>query len=111
MTKDDRKALTTVQERILGCIADSQERLGYAPTIREIGDAVGLSSSSSVSHQLAQLEKHGYLRRNSNQARTIELLVDVATSDSPTEAVAQRRDAAFIPAPASRSPHRASSFP
>ena len=78
-----RKPLTEVQERVLGVIAEHMARHGYAPSIREIGDAAGLASSSSVAYQLTQLEKRGYLRRSSNQARTIELLVDVATSEQP----------------------------
>lgn len=78
-----RKPLTSVQEQVLGFIAEHMRRNGYAPTIREIGDAVNLKSSSSVAHQLAQLEKYGYIRRHSNQARTLELLVDVAMPDEP----------------------------
>ncbi|MFD2675425.1 transcriptional repressor LexA [Gulosibacter bifidus] len=77
-----RKPLSQVQERVLGFIAEHLNRHGFAPTIREIGDAVNLSSSSSVSHQLAQLEKYGYIRRHSNQARTLELLVDVALPEA-----------------------------
>lgn len=77
-----RKPLTQVQERVLGFIAEHLQRHGFAPTIREIGDAVELSSSSSVAHQLAQLEKYGYIRRHSNQARTLELLVDVAPPET-----------------------------
>ncbi|RRJ87953.1 transcriptional repressor LexA [Gulosibacter macacae] len=80
---DVRKPLSKVQERVLGAIAEHIAQHGFAPTIREIGDAAGLASLSSVFYQLGQLEKLGYLRRNSNQARTIELLVDVPTSDQP----------------------------
>ena len=50
--------------------------------MREIGDAIGMTSSSSVSYQLDRLEKLGYLRRNTNRARTIELLIDINESDS-----------------------------
>lgn len=79
----NRKPLTEVQERVLGVIAEHIARNGYAPSIREIGDAAGLASSSSVAYQLTQLEQRGCIRRSSNQARTIELLVDVATSEQP----------------------------
>ena len=78
-----RKPLTEVQERVLGVIAEHIARHGYAPSIREIGDAAGLASSSSVAYQLTQLENRGFLRRSSNQARTIELLVEVPTSEQP----------------------------
>lgn len=81
------RPLTPKQELIVGFIANHVAKYGYAPTIREIGDAVDLASSSSVSHQLAQLEKYGYLRRNSNQARTIELLVQPEMSEGSEAAV------------------------
>lgn len=81
------KPLTKKQEAIIGYISDHMSRRGFAPTIREIGDAVGLASSSSVSHQLAQLEKHGYIRRNSNQARTIELLYQPQQAETTEERV------------------------
>ena len=78
-----RKPLTEVQQRVLSVIAEHIAHHGYAPSIREIGDAAGLASSSSVAYQLNQLENRGFLRRSSNQARTIELLVEVPTSDRP----------------------------
>ena len=54
-------------------IRDSVERRGYPPSMREIGEAVGLTSSSSVSHQLASLERKGFLRRDPNRPRAIEV--------------------------------------
>ena len=75
------KPLSDTQQRILSFIATFQNSNGFAPSIREIGDTVGLISSSSVAYQLNQLEKRGYIRRNANQARTIELLVDVAIDE------------------------------
>lgn len=77
-------ALSSTQERVLAFIADYQFRNRFAPSIREIGDAIGLASSSSVAYQLTQLERRGYIRRNSNQARTIELLVDLGPRDDTT---------------------------
>ncbi|WP_201521324.1 transcriptional repressor LexA [Gulosibacter hominis] len=77
-----RKPLTEAQERILSFIAEHLHRNGFAPSMREIGDAIGMTSSSSVSYQLDRLEKLGYLRRNTNRARTIELLIDINESDS-----------------------------
>jgi repressor LexA len=62
--------LTPRQRRIVEVIEDSVRCSGYAPTMREIGDAVGLASTSSVAHQLSQLEKKGYLSRGAGRPRT-----------------------------------------
>ena len=69
----DAGGLTPRQRRVLEVIRDSVDRRGYPPSMREIGEAVGLTSSSSVSHQLATLEKKGYLRRDPNRPRAIEV--------------------------------------
>ena len=61
---DPDRVLTWRQRKILRVIRDSVQRRGYPPSMREIGDAVGLASISSVSYQLAALERKGYLRRN-----------------------------------------------
>ena len=60
--------LTARQRNIVQVIEDSIQRYGYAPTLREIGEAVGLASTSSVSHQLSRLAKKGYLSRDAGQA-------------------------------------------
>ena len=65
--------LTLRQRRVLEVIRDSVERRGYPPSMREIGDAVGLSSTSSVSHQLAMLQRKGFLRRDLNRPRAVDL--------------------------------------
>jgi repressor LexA len=78
----DASGLTPRQRRVLEVIRDSVDRRGYPPSMREIGEAVGLTSSSSVSHQLATLEKKGYLRRDPNRPRAIE----VRSPDSPPRA-------------------------
>ena len=62
--------LTPRQSKIIQVIEDSVQRCGYAPTLREIGEAAGLASTSSVSHQLARLEKKGYLSRGAGRPRT-----------------------------------------
>jgi repressor LexA len=62
--------LTGRQRKIIQVIEDSVQRCGYAPTLREIGAAAGLASTSSVSHQLARLEKKGYLSRGAGRPRT-----------------------------------------
>jgi repressor LexA len=72
-TPDPDRVLTWRQQRILRVIRDSVQRRGYPPSMREIGDAVGLASISSVSYQLAALERKGYLRRNGRRPRTAEV--------------------------------------
>lgn len=64
------RALSPRQRRIIQVITDSTERDGYPPTVREIGDAAGLASTSSVSRQLSVLEKKGYLSRDTGRPRT-----------------------------------------
>src|SRR5579859_168735 len=63
-------ALTERQRMIVDVIEDSIRQRGYAPTIREIGDAVDLASTSSVSYQLSQLQDKGYLSRGAGRPRT-----------------------------------------
>ena len=60
---DPDHVLTWRQQRILQVIRDFAKRRGYAPTVREIGDAAELASPSSVSYQLSILQCKGYLRR------------------------------------------------
>lgn len=69
--------LTERQRTILEVIRASVTTRGYPPSIREIGDAVGLTSTSSVAHQLRTLERKGFLRRDPNRPRA----VDVRTPD------------------------------
>ncbi|MDQ3716528.1 MAG: MarR family transcriptional regulator, partial [Actinomycetota bacterium] len=61
---DGGDGLTVRQRRVLEVIRDSIDRRGYPPSVREIGEAVGLSSASSVAHQLSTLQRKGYLRRD-----------------------------------------------
>jgi repressor LexA len=58
---------------VLEVIHDSIERRGYPPSVREIGEAVGLSSASSVAHQLSVLQKKGWLRRDPNRPRALDV--------------------------------------
>ena len=69
----DESGLTPRQRKVLEVIRDSVERRGYPPTIREIGEAVGLSSTSSVSHQLSTLQKKGFLRRDATKPRAVDV--------------------------------------
>jgi repressor LexA len=64
------QGLTVRQRMIVEVIEDSVRRQGYGPTMREIGDAVGLASTSSVSHQLSRLAEKGYLSRGAGRPRT-----------------------------------------
>ena len=72
-----RTSLSDKQLAILDVIQRSVASRGYPPSMREIGDAVGLSSLSSVTHQLGQLELSGYLRRDPNRPRAMEVLIDL----------------------------------
>ena len=70
--------LTKRQKEIFDFIGRYASKYGYPPTVREIGKAVGLHSSSTVHAHLANLEKPGLLRRDPSKPRAIELLVDRA---------------------------------
>lgn len=69
----DTSTLPPRQQRILATIRDWVLRYGYAPNTREIGDAVGLRSSSSVSKHLKSLEDRGFLRRSETMSRPIDV--------------------------------------
>src|SRR5436190_23808842 len=71
----DAAGLTPRQRRVLAVIRDSVESRGYPPSMREIGVAVGLTSSSSVAHQLRVLEGKGFIRRDPNRPRALEVLL------------------------------------
>ena len=71
----DATGLTPRQQRVLATIKDSIEKRGYPPSMREIGEAVGLTSSSSVAHQLKVLEEKGYLKRDPNRPRALEVFL------------------------------------
>jgi repressor LexA len=70
---DPDHVLTWRQRKVLQVIRDSVQRRGYPPSMREIGEAVGLTSTSSVSYQLSTLQKKGYLRRDIGRPRTVEV--------------------------------------
>jgi repressor LexA len=71
----DATGLTPRQQRVLAHIKDSIELRGYPPSMREIGQAVGLTSTSSVAHQLRTLEEKGYLKRDPNRPRALEVFL------------------------------------
>jgi repressor LexA len=70
--------MTKRQQEIFTFIKRYASKYGYPPTVREIGKAVGLASSSTVHAHLANLEKYGVLRRDPTKPRAIELLFDKA---------------------------------
>jgi len=93
-SNDTSSGLTERQRTILNVIRSSVTTRGYPPSIREIGDAVGLTSTSSVAHQLRTLERKGYLRRDPNRPRAVDVrgaddivapVTEVAGSDALPE--------------------------
>lgn len=92
--------LTERQRTILQVIRTSVSTRGYPPSIREIGDAVGLNSTSSVAHQLRTLERKGYLRRDPNRPRAVDVRgVDDAAPARVTEVAGSDAlpEPAFVP--------------
>ncbi len=85
--------LTQRQRRILEFIRAAVERNGYPPSVREIGEAVGLVSPSSVAYQLKELERKGYLRRDPNRPRAVDVR-------PPSELVPEEEEAARAARPA-----------
>ena len=94
-----RKSLSDKQLAILEVIQRSIARHGYPPSMREIGDAVGLKSLSSVTHQLNQLELSGYLRRDPGKTRAMEVLIDLpgTSTENPADTAPAVGDAALVP--------------
>jgi len=74
MPSTDLDGLTPRQRLVLDAIRDAVQSRGYPPSMREIGELVGLTSPSSVAHQLSTLERKGYLRRDPNRPRAIEVV-------------------------------------
>ncbi len=72
----DRTSLTSRQREILDLITTTVSERGYPPTVREIGDAVGLSSPSSVHSHLSTLASEGFIRRDPTKPRAIEVVHD-----------------------------------
>jgi repressor LexA len=83
---DPRTGLTRRQQAILDVIRDSVERRGYPPSIREICESAGLASTSSVAHQLAMLERKGFLRRDPNRPRAVDVRSSGGDSERPKAA-------------------------
>lgn len=84
--------LSARQQRVLEVIRDAVDQRGYPPSLREIGEAVGLTSPSSVAHQLKMLERKGYLRRDPNRPRAIEV-VQPASGEAPQHGYRRNEEA------------------
>ena len=91
--------LTDRQRLVLETIKESVESRGYPPSMREIGERVGLTSPSSVAHQLTTLERKGYLRRDPNRPRAIEVMLpgDPTQSADPTDSAESRPTPSYVP--------------
>lgn len=78
--------LTMRQRKVLQVIRDSVARRGYPPSVREIGEAVGLKSPSSVAHQLSVLQRKGLLRKDPNRPRAVDIrsAEEVDEANEPT---------------------------
>ncbi|WP_159614793.1 transcriptional repressor LexA [Glutamicibacter sp. JC586] len=79
--RSNARSLTIRQKKILETIQRSIGKNGYPPSMREIGDSVGLKSLSSVTHQLSQLEKLCYIRRDPRRPRAMEILLPLQLAD------------------------------
>jgi repressor LexA len=96
----DEAGLTPRQRRVLEVIRESVQTRGYPPTVREIGEAVGLTSTSSVSHQLTTLQKKGFLRRDPSRPRAVDVRIPgepVVEQASTAEEREQRPTPAYVP--------------
>jgi repressor LexA len=85
--------LTKRQQQILQVIREAVGRRGYPPSVREIGDAVGLKSPSSVHSQLSALERAGYLHRDPSRPRALELRLPGTDAYNPP---AESREVALV---------------
>jgi repressor LexA len=102
---DPDHVLTWRQRKVLQVIRESVQRRGYPPSMREIGEAVGLTSTSSVSYQLSTLQSKGYLRRDAGRPRTVEVRLPghpaVRPEPAAEEGVPQldiaSQEAAYVP--------------
>jgi repressor LexA len=98
----DESGLTARQRKVLEVIRDSVQRRGYPPSMREIGESVGLTSTSSVSHQLRALQRKGFLLRDPNRPRAVVVRMpgSPAVHSDAESYEASGQEAATRPAPA-----------
>ena len=97
----DGDGLTQRQRRILEVIRESVDRQGYPPSVREIGEAVGLTSTSCVAHQLTTLQRKGWIRRDPNRPRALDVRLpdDLAPALPDPEAADEEAERSARPAP------------
>ena len=95
--RPDESTLTDRQRKVLDAIKKHLAKQGFAPSFREIGEAAGLKSPSSVKHQLQVLDEKGFIRMNANKGRAIEVVN--LNDEEPNGKVAQ-----VIPFPANLMP-------
>jgi repressor LexA len=94
----NKPELTTRQVSILDFIKTSSESQGYAPSMREIGEAAGLNSPASVKYQLDILEEKGFIRRDADRGRAMEVVLpDSDLLVGITEGAAHTDKTRFIP--------------
>lgn len=86
------EALTPRQREILNVISTSMQERGYPPSVREIGEAVGLNSPSTVHNHLTTLQKMGFLRRDPTKPRALEVRFD-----TNSEVAMERRPSRHVP--------------
>ena len=103
---DPDHVLTWRQRKVLQVIRDSVQKRGYPPSMREIGEAVGLTSTSSVSYQLSTLQRKGYLHRDVGRPRTVEVRLPGHPAVRPEQNAQGRADAESCPPTAWTSPRR-----
>jgi repressor LexA len=89
--------LTDRQRRILDYMRETVDQRGYPPTVREIGEAVGLVSPSSVAYQMGVLEKKGYLRKDPNRPRAVDVRPHNEIGLDEESARALRPTPAYVP--------------
>lgn len=91
-TSSGREPLSDRQRQVLDFLTETVNDRGYPPSVREICDAVGLSSPSTVHSHLSSLVKAGYIRRDPSKPRAIEILTDETADHTPAPAAAHTDD-------------------
>lgn len=94
---DDYAVLSPRQKMVLDTIEKAIVDNGYPPSMREIGEACGLASLSSVAHQLAQLERLGYIRRDPRRPRALEITSPAERADRFDSRITGPSNAAMVP--------------
>ena len=101
----DESTLTERQRKVLDAIRLHIDEQGFAPSFREIGEAAGLKSPSSVKHQLQVLEDKGFIRMNANKGRAIEVVAPPPENTAavtagiyafPSESIAESQDVPLV---------------